>query len=223
MACDPSFEFSIDGHNMTIIEADGENTEPFTVNSIPIFAAQRYSFVLNANQPVGNYWIRAKPSVALSTSFDKGLNSAILRYEGAREVEPKTKNQTSVRTLDETDLHPLENPRAPGKPYPGGADVVLPLNLSINAAGDRFLVNGTTFRPPTVPVLLQILSGNRPAQELLPKGSVFPLPRNKVIEVVLMGNNAPGGPVRDSYTPGEKTILTCPQHPFHLHGVSFIA
>jgi iron transport multicopper oxidase len=40
---------------MTIIEADGISTQPLVVDQIQIFAGQRYSFVLNANQAVGNY------------------------------------------------------------------------------------------------------------------------------------------------------------------------
>ena len=48
MACDPYYNFTIDGHQMTIIEADGENTEPLTVDEIQIFTAQRYSFVVSA-------------------------------------------------------------------------------------------------------------------------------------------------------------------------------
>jgi iron transport multicopper oxidase len=51
-----------------------------------------------------------------------------------------------------------------------------------------------TFTPPTVPVLLQILSGAQLAQDLLPSGSVYSLPRNKVIEVSIPGG-APGAPV----------------------------
>ena len=46
IACEPNYNFTIDGHNMTIIEADGEYTEPLTVDFIQIFAAQRYSFVV---------------------------------------------------------------------------------------------------------------------------------------------------------------------------------
>lgn len=38
--------FSIDGHTMTVIEADGQNTEPLQVDTIQILAAQRYSFVV---------------------------------------------------------------------------------------------------------------------------------------------------------------------------------
>jgi iron transport multicopper oxidase len=38
ISCDPNFVFSIDGHSMTIIEVDGQNHVPLTVDSIQIFA-----------------------------------------------------------------------------------------------------------------------------------------------------------------------------------------
>lgn len=40
---------------MTIIEADGVETQPLTVDSLTIFAAQRYSIIVNADQAVDNY------------------------------------------------------------------------------------------------------------------------------------------------------------------------
>lgn len=40
---------------MTIIEVDGVETKPHTVDSLTIFAAQRYSVIVKANQPIGNY------------------------------------------------------------------------------------------------------------------------------------------------------------------------
>lgn len=46
LSCDPNYVFSIDGHDLTIIEADGIETQPLTVNALQIFAAQRYSFVV---------------------------------------------------------------------------------------------------------------------------------------------------------------------------------
>ena len=46
VSCDPNFQFSIDDHDMTIIEVDGVNSQQLTVNQIQIFAAQRYSFVV---------------------------------------------------------------------------------------------------------------------------------------------------------------------------------
>lgn len=97
------------------------------------------------------------------------------------------------------------NPFAPGKPTPDGADVTFNLTLAFNQDAFRFSINNNTFVPPTVPVLLQIMSGARNAHDLLPKGGVLTVERNKVVQI-----NIPsaliGGP-----------------HPFHLHGVRIIA
>ena len=70
--------------------------------------------------------------------------------------------------------------------------------------GTEFFINGASFAPPSVPVLLQILSGNLTAQSLLPPGSVYTLPLNSVIKVSI-----PGG-------------LFDEEHPFHLYGVGFL-
>lgn len=40
LSCDPSYVFSIDGHNLTIIEADGVETDPWEVSELEIFAGQ---------------------------------------------------------------------------------------------------------------------------------------------------------------------------------------
>ncbi|KAI0351889.1 laccase [Trametes cingulata] len=209
MACEPNYNFTIDGHNMTIIEADGEYTEPLTVDFIQIFAAQRYSFILNATQPVDNYWIRANPSVALTDGqgFAGGINSAILRYVGAPETDPTTTQTPSVIPLSEADLHALVDPAAPGEPFPGGADVNIQLDFTFNMTGDNlFYANNVTYVSPSVPVLLQILNGTRGAMDLMPTGSIYYLPPNKSIEISfpMTQADAAGSP-----------------HPFHLHGHSF--
>ena len=71
-SCDPWFNFTIDGHAMTVIETDGVETEPLVVDSLArVCAGQRYSVVVTANQTLGNYWIRAKSSHSNQT-FDGG-------------------------------------------------------------------------------------------------------------------------------------------------------
>ncbi|KAJ7181074.1 laccase [Mycena filopes] len=201
ISCDPDYIFSIDGHNMTIIEVDGVNHKPLTVDSLQIYAGQRYSVVVTADQNIGNYWVRANPNVG-PTGFAGGINSAILRYVGAPEVEPTT-NSTGTTPLVETALHPLVHTPVPGKPFPGGADVTFNFNIGLNFTTHEFTMNGASFVPPTAPVLLQILSGAQAAQDLLPAGSVYTLPPNKVIEISIPGGS-PGAP-----------------HPFHLHGHNF--
>jgi iron transport multicopper oxidase len=38
ISCDPSFVFSIDNHQMTVIEVEGTNMQPLLVDSLEIFA-----------------------------------------------------------------------------------------------------------------------------------------------------------------------------------------
>ena len=62
-----SFTFSIDGHNMTVIEADGVETQPVEVDQLTIYAAQRYSVVVDMNQAVDNYCEPMKPGFVIET------------------------------------------------------------------------------------------------------------------------------------------------------------
>jgi iron transport multicopper oxidase len=103
--------------------------------------------------------------------------------------------------LLESNLHAFINPGAPGIPEYGKADINL--NLVVKNTGGIYSVNGVVYKPPTVPVLLQILSGAQQATDLLPTGSVYVLDANKVVELTIPAVNI-GGP-----------------HPIHIHGHSF--
>ncbi|KZV72897.1 multicopper oxidase [Peniophora sp. CONT] len=205
MSCDPNYTFSIDKHQMTIIEVEGTNVDPLVVDQMQIFAGQRYSFVLDANQPVDNYWIRAFPDSAspntLAQTFDHGLNQAVLRYSGAPSSDPTTTNSSTL-PLIETNLHPLTPAPVPGTHQAGGADQTLTLNIEFDTT-TGFAVNNVQYAAPSVPILLQILSGNTSAQELMPKGSIYELQPNTVVDIVMPGGSR-GGP-----------------HPMHLHGHNF--
>ncbi|KAH8822138.1 laccase [Flagelloscypha sp. PMI_526] len=204
VACDPFYTVSIDGHtDLKIIEADSENTVPVPVDSFDIFAGQRYSVILNANQDVGNYWIRA--SEHGTSTFAGGIDSAILRYVGAPAEEPTTTPGSISNKLKEQSLTPLVNPGAPGIHQRGAADVVVNLDMAL-VAGPKFAINGASFTPPSVPVLLQILSGARQASDLLPTGSYIPISEGQIVEINFNSQNIAGigGP-----------------HPFHLHGHTF--
>jgi iron transport multicopper oxidase len=176
------------------------NTEPLTVDTLRVFAGQRYSVVLNANMPIENYWIRALPNVG-PPGFTGGLNLAILRYVGADAVDPTTTENANPVVLSEANLHPLTNPAAPGQPFSGGADVNINPNTVFDFATLSFQGNSATFHQPPVPVMLQIMSGVQTAQDLLPAGSDYTLPSNSVIELSMPGGST-GSP-----------------HPSHLHGV----
>lgn len=73
------------------------------------------------------------------------------------------------------------------------------LNFGFDFASRSLSINGKAYQSPTVPVLLQIMSGAQSAANLLPAGSVYTLPGNSVIQLSLPAGVA-GGP-----------------HPFHLY------
>jgi FtsP/CotA-like multicopper oxidase with cupredoxin domain len=90
-----SIRFSIDGHPLRVVEADATPVVPFEVagvlcclvtthpivislEGITIAVAQRYSVLLNTNQTVGSYWIRAE--------LDRDMFKVALRESGLSRV-----------------------------------------------------------------------------------------------------------------------------------------
>ncbi|KAF8259956.1 Cupredoxin, partial [Lactarius quietus] len=91
----------------------------------------------------------------------------------------------------------------PGNPTPGGADINIVLNSEDNT---QFFINDVAFENPSVPVLLQILSGAS-ASQLLPNGSIYPLGRDQSVEIL--------------FAHGGGGVFTGGPHPLHLHGHAF--
>ncbi|KAF8529557.1 laccase [Hysterangium stoloniferum] len=207
-----SFNFTVEHHNVTVIEADGVSHHPYEVSSIGISVGQRYSVVLNANNPIRNYWI-AYPSnfreIAVPTvnpTYNGTEAFAILRYKGAPHADPTTPQITppTVGVFKEFNLKPLVSPLPPSASE-NKLNVKLefgtPRNDSIDAKGDAnvWKVNGVQYQPPKIPTLLQILSTGLNQTGQLPPDVII-LPPNSLITVQIIGNAG---------------------HPFHLHGHKF--
>ncbi|EEB89384.1 hypothetical protein MPER_12520, partial [Moniliophthora perniciosa FA553] len=120
--------------------------------------------------------IRANPNAG-TLGFANGINSAILRYSILRYAGLAIRVNFTFS---------LWKPGALGDPVVGGVDVAMHLDFAFTSAA-KFTVNGVTFVPPTVPVLLQILSGAQTADTLLPTGSVISLPANATVELSMTG------------------------------------
>jgi FtsP/CotA-like multicopper oxidase with cupredoxin domain len=73
----------LDGHRMTVIAVDGIPTAPSSVDSVTLDVGERCDVIVEMNQAVGNYWLRA------STLDPRGQDGvrAIVRYAGAPVVE----------------------------------------------------------------------------------------------------------------------------------------
>ncbi|KAJ7211771.1 laccase [Mycena pura] len=200
LSCRPFMTLSFDNHTFDVIELDGVEHDPMPFQNADIYAAQRLSIVLHANQSIDNYWIRAPPtggSPANNPHFQANLTLAILRYEGAPDVEPTTKEVLGAK-LDDALMHPIASQK-PGKLGSGPPDHALTLNIS-QPNLPFFDINGISYQSPSLPVLLQLLSGASKPTDFLPSEQVFLLPPNAIIDISIPGTGA---------------------HPFHLHGHNF--
>ncbi|THU79873.1 laccase [Dendrothele bispora CBS 962.96] len=225
MAAYAAFTFSIDQHQLTVIEADGISHEPLAVDGFEILVAQRYSAVVEANQPVGNYWISA-PMTMQHSSDNKNLDAdnvlAVLHYVGAPDADPAGKPNSFVsvatasgpttdvaakggsKLLDQSDLVPLVNPEAPGGSGP--ADRVIDLNFHHDTdTGElEWTINGIKYESPDLPTLLNIMVNDFTNEDqFMTSEHTFVLKRDEIVELQVHGS-----------ADGHK-------HPFHLHGHVF--
>ncbi|KAG0043658.1 hypothetical protein BGZ83_011148 [Gryganskiella cystojenkinii] len=199
-----AFQFSIDNHMLTVIEADGVAIQPVTVQRLPINVGQRYSVIVHTDQTVDNYWMRAVMNTNDFPTKNNALDpviKAIVRYSNAPESDPLSSDWGSEPwsggrvDLALSFLKPLLVQDAPP------ADQQVILNIAYNFQTTTGTMNGVSWDPPTAPALLQVLSGTQNFQDVLPKGSTYPV-NGQTVEIVL-NNNTP-----DS-------------HVFHLNGHTF--
>ncbi|KAJ1302821.1 hypothetical protein OPQ81_003127 [Rhizoctonia solani] len=200
-----SFKFAIEGHKLTIIEADGIPHEPLVVDNFDIYAGQRYSIIVETNQTVANYWVSAPMDVfgsGTNPSLDTTNVYAVLRYEGAPDAEPTTEQLVpSGVALVEENLHALINPGAPGGDAPADVRVNLTIGRTTIDGQLAFTFNDIRYHPPSLPTLLAILANNATTDaDFGADEHTITLPHNKVIELAITGGV---------------------NHPIHLHGHVF--
>lgn len=209
------FQFSVDNHTLSVIEADSTLIQPVTVNRLPIHVAQRYSVVLHTNQVATNYWIRAWMNThCFGDSNAPILNPnvhALLTYTNTtyeplptESVDWSTALELQCQDLDITQLVPLVPEPAPAP------DTAYTVNVDY-ALGNAY-INSTTWTPLAIPTLNQALSGlhaHNPRFTTAGLSTAFPssqfvitVPEPSVIDLLV-----------NSRDDGE--------HPFHLHGYQF--
>jgi len=93
-AIQSTFAFSIDGHSMTVIANDFVPIVPYTTDVLFISIGQRYEVIVNADQPSGNYWMRADNQQSCTNMIQNRDVKAILRYSGAPTGDPTSTTHT---------------------------------------------------------------------------------------------------------------------------------
>ena len=113
-------QFSIDSHPLTVIEADGTSVVPFTVDSVTLGVAQRYSVLVTLNQTAGAYWIRnvlATDQLRYTAADFNETTLGVLRYQGidsnAMPADQPAPSLSGVGSFDQTSLVPADVIDAP--------------------------------------------------------------------------------------------------------------
>ncbi|CAG8526683.1 474_t:CDS:2 [Diversispora eburnea] len=210
------FFFTIDNHPLKIIEVEGtpvKDTDAATVKVLPIHIAQRYSVIVDCNQPIANYYIRAIiPDICLPRSNDTiNYNSpitnatGILHYDGADSNKPTSTayplNLTPCEDLNATAIRPYED-----NPPPTNVTNEFIFNITVSSDAKNvsvFNINNSSFVP---------IFENPSNQRILKHENFadFETSQNSY------GYDTPNGCVQIILLNSLKT-----DHPFHLHGHTF--
>jgi FtsP/CotA-like multicopper oxidase with cupredoxin domain len=212
------FQFSVDNHTITVIEADSTLVEPVTIHRLPINIAQRYSVILTANQTATNYWIRAwMNTYCMSTDNAPVLNPAVkalltytnTTYEPTESVDWADAVDIVCEDLVTATLAPANVTAAPAPDVAYTIDVAFQIGAY---ALDLAYINGTTWSPEKVPTLNQAVAGLHAGNSSFSTtgltsafGSsqfVIDVPEYQVVDLLI--NSEDEG-----------------SHPFHLHGHQF--
>ncbi|CAG8576610.1 4508_t:CDS:2 [Racocetra fulgida] len=177
------FTVSFDGHPMTIIEVEGTHVKEYTVEYLPINIAERYSVIINCNQTVGNFWIKAliaRCSIPYRPGDPRTINSnsainytvlGILRYEGAPESNPQSTGfripPPNCYDQDPSTLKPYKP-----EPPPSGDVETIPFTVDVSLLQTSNLlaatVNGQSFVPDfSYPTVKRLRDGMDPSRFLV--------------------------------------------------------
>ena len=97
IATEAWFQFSIDGHNLTVIQTDFVPIVPYETDSVLVNMGQRYDVIVEANATPGDYWLRGGFVSACIPNGAPDNITGIVRYN-----KNSTKTPKSVSTVVQT-------------------------------------------------------------------------------------------------------------------------
>ncbi|CAD6219580.1 unnamed protein product [Miscanthus lutarioriparius] len=233
-----ALNFEIEGHEMTVVEADGHYVKPFVVKNLNIYSGETYSVLIKADQnPNRNYWLASN---VVSREPGTPTGTAVLSYYGGRSSPrkpPPTTPPTGPAWNDTTyrfrqSVATVAHPAHVQTPPPRADRVILLLNTQNKIDGHmKWALNSVSFTLPHTPYLVAMKSGllgafdQRPPPETYahqgydvyapppnPNATVsdglYRLRFGSVVDVVLQNANMLAANKSET-------------HPWHLHGHDF--
>ncbi|KAJ4288428.1 laccase, multicopper oxidase, benzenediol:oxygen oxidorectuctase [Kalmusia sp. IMI 367209] len=108
---------ALDGHTFTVIAADFVPIVPYTTHTLTIAVGQRYDVVIDANETIGNYWLRVGTGGGSCDGPNTNADNirSIFRYKGAPDENPNSSPSAPLSTgcADETSLEPWVETQVP--------------------------------------------------------------------------------------------------------------
>ncbi|KAI1827062.1 multicopper oxidase [Xylaria intraflava] len=201
----------IDGHNLTIVEADGVYTEPYTVDLLYLSVAQRYGVLFTTNESVDeNFLIKGAVDISMFDEVPDGYDPnfyGYLVYDSTKPLPAQTPLPTTPAHFDDLDLVTSTAYQADQVAAYDHADrqIILNLNFTTINGQTRATLNDTTNIAQLVPTLYTALSTGEDAMDPTVYGVnaiPFVIEYGQIVEIVI-NNFDTGG------------------HPWHLHGNTF--
>lgn len=233
-----ALNFEIEGHAMTVVEADGHYVKPFVVKNLNIYSGETYSVLIKADQdPNRNYWLASN---VVSRKPGTTTGTAVLSYSGGRSsprrpppTAPPTGpawNDTAYRL--QQSVATVAHPAHIEAPPPVADRTILLLNTQNKIDGRiRWALNNVSFVLPHTPYLVAMKRGllaafdqRTPPETYAHQGydiygvqanpnatisdGLYRLEFGSVVDVVLQNANM--------LAPNSSET-----HPWHLHGHDF--
>lgn len=102
VATDGHFQFSIDGHSLTVIANDLVPIEPYTADSVMLSMGQRYDVIVEANATSGDYWLRGDWIDECMTNDNSDGITGIVRYDNTSTADPtSTSTVTTAQSCND--------------------------------------------------------------------------------------------------------------------------
>lgn len=233
-----ALSFQIEGHNMTVVEADGHNVEPFVVQNLFIYSGETYSVLIKADQnPTRNYWATTN-IVSRNATFTTPPGLAILNYYPNHPKRSPPTTPPSGPLWNDVGSRLNQSLAIKARkgfivPPPQSADrMIVMLNTQNNVSGNvRWSVNKVTYTLPHIPYLIALKENITSAFDQTPPpdgydfknydifgvaenksatigNGVYRLNFNSTVDIILQNANSMSN----------KTSET---HPWHLHGHDF--
>lgn len=204
-------KFSIDGHQLTIITNDFVPIVPYTTDTLILGPGQRYDIIVEMDQDVGNYWMRAiyQSGCNLLSRTNQLTNNVlgILRYDGA----DASATPTTTRWPDALINSCGDEPYDKLTPY---------LSKNVGTASERTSLDISNFYESNLVFHWALntrdllIDWEKPTNLLIYQNESTPLPAEYNIYSIPVQNQWTYWIIQDL------TLLDA-YHPFHLHGHDF--